>query len=794
MTNESNCTEVNDRSKDEAHRLTEDILDKILSLSSLDFSKVLDVGFEDSVINAVAVGLNMLGEELKRSVVSIEYVNSILESMNDSLLVINPTGTIRTINTYCAKLLGYSKDNLTNANIDTLITRESFYEISGMLSGVNTENPHAFNVVFRSKSNQDIPMQINASVIYDKNGVISCLLMVGRDMRETLALIDKAESATNAEKRRSHELSLAHLELELAHDRLEQQVLERTKELRIANQNLNIEIEERKRAELEVRAREEKFRNIFEMASVAILEVDLSLLLKKLAILPVDTKKNFRAELSRDNLLLTELSQVIKIIDTNHATLTMFGAKDKAELSSRLDELIFEKSYQGIEYMLVAIEQKRDYLETHCSFISLDKKELDVLIQLKMYPTSSSGIGSLVTIIDLTETKSLKEQLRQSQKMEAVGRIAGGIAHDFNNLLTVILSYGQMVLDDLPEGSEPRSRIEPMVECSERAADLTKQLLAFSRRQLIEPKIIDLNDLIANMEKMLKRVLGEDIELIGIRDNNLAKIKADVSQIEQVIMNLVVNARDAMVHGGKLMIETKNVNLTSDELKSISDLAPGPYVLLAVSDTGSAMSPEVQARIFEPFFTTKGVGNGTGLGLSTVYGIVKQNNGHLEVLSELGRGTVFKIYLPISLSEGEAIKAISAKPQKDALIGNGTIFVVEDEDSVRMVATAILKKNGYQVLTASDPLEAIEMLASYKGHIDLLLSDVIMPNMKGSQMAESICALRPGLKVLFMSGYTDNAINQNGLLDQGKEFLQKPFTPQSLLLKVKSLLKPEANN
>lgn len=801
---------TNKKKHEEAQRLTEDILEMILALSALDFSKSLEVGFEDSGFNAVAVGLNMLGEELKRSVVSIEYVNNIIESMNDILIVINLDGTLKSINGFCAKILGYSKDNLNNVSVQQIIDANDYEKVSLIFSSQKTEEVRSLAITFISSEGIKIPMQVNLSMIQNNAGVNSGILLVGRDMRETMSLIAKAERAANAERRRAQELSLAHLELEkahekltsfnqslqneifqrnkaeeelkLAHDRLEQQVAERTQELTIANANLNGEIEERKRAEQEVRAREEKFRNIFHSTSVAILEMDLSQLLTKLSLLSDSEKKNFKEELANDELLRQELESSLIIIDVNDVTLSMFKAKDKAEFQERIGEIFFEKSFQWAESGLQAISLDQKYFETSCSLLNLNKEELEVLVQVKLYNNAlQQGMG-LITIIDVTETKLLKEQLRQSQKMEAVGQMAGGIAHDFNNLLTVILSYGQMVLEEIGPEHELSQKIGPMVECSERAASLTRQLLAFSRRQVIEPKVLDLTKLIHNMEKMLKRILGEEISLQGEKAQKSCSIKADAGQIEQIIVNLAVNARDAMPHGGKLRIDVAPIKVGSNK----SEIEPGSYVMLKVSDTGSGMPPEVKAKIFEPFFTTKEVGKGTGLGLSTVYGIVKQSNGYLDVESELGKGTTFKIYFPQIADKEDDLTVTSEKIQN--LRGKSRIFVVEDEDSVRMVACAVLRKAGYQVFETDDPEKAVEMLDDQNTNIDLLISDVIMPHMRGPQMAEKICQHRPDLKVLFMSGYTDNAINKNGELDKGKEFLQKPFTPVSLLSKVKALL------
>jgi signal transduction histidine kinase len=378
-----------------------------------------------------------------------------------------------------------------------------------------------------------------------------------------------------------------------------------------------------------------------------------------------------------------------------------------------------------------------------------------------------------------------EEQLRQSQKLEAVGRLAGGIAHDFNNLLSVILSYAEMLIVDRSVSARGRAELEEIKRAGERAADLTRQMLAFSRQQVLEAKIIDLNDILANLHKMLGRVLGEDIELKLLPARQLGLVLADPGQLEQVIMNLVVNARDAMPQGGKLTIATSNVELDHTYAKEHLGVTPGPYVLLSVSDTGVGMDKAMQARIFEPFFTTKERGKGTGLGLSTVFGIVKQSGGNLLVYSEPGLGATFKIYLPQAQGEQMAVPARSATA---VTRGTETILLVEDEDQVRSVASGVLGRAGYHVLEARSPGEAILACEQHPVRIDLLLTDVVMPNMSGRLLAERISSLRPDIRVLFMSGYTDDAILHHGVLDSGVAFLQKPLTPVALARKVREVL------
>jgi signal transduction histidine kinase/HAMP domain-containing protein len=385
------------------------------------------------------------------------------------------------------------------------------------------------------------------------------------------------------------------------------------------------------------------------------------------------------------------------------------------------------------------------------------------------------------------ERVTLEEQFRQSQKMEAVGRLAGGVAHDFNNILTIIKGYGQLCLMKSPEKHSPEEDIAEILKAADRAADLTRQLLAFSRRQVMEMKVLDLNSLLMNLEKMLRRIIGEDVVLAMNLAGNLGRIKADPGQIEQVIINLAVNARDAMLSGGRLTIETADIVLDDDYVRSHVGMNPGHYVWLAVSDTGTGMTPEVKERVFEPFFTTKENGKGTGLGLSMVYGIVKQSGGNVSVYSEPGHGSVFKIYLP--RVEEEAIALVRRDEAGPMPRGDETVLLVEDELSVRDLAARILRRQGYKVLEASDGNEAFLLAQNHSGkNIHLMITDVVMPRMGGRELADRLKNVRSDMKVLFISGYTDDAIVHHGVLDPGIEFLQKPFSPTALAQKVREVL------
>jgi two-component system cell cycle sensor histidine kinase/response regulator CckA len=389
-------------------------------------------------------------------------------------------------------------------------------------------------------------------------------------------------------------------------------------------------------------------------------------------------------------------------------------------------------------------------------------------------------------MVDITERKALETQLQQSRKMEAVGRLAGGIAHDFNNLLTIISGYTELAMSRQNLPSEAHADIERIENASGRAAALVRQLLAFSRKQVLQPKILDLNKIVLNLDSLLRRLMDERIEMVTRVKDDLGKVKADPAQVEQVIMNLVVNARDAMPEGGRLVVETCNTDLDATYAVDHVPVKPGRYVMLAVSDTGVGMDRQTVAHIFEPFFTTKESGRGTGLGLSTVYGIVKQSGGYIWVYSEPGKGSTFKIYLPRVDEVVEGASTAQATPR--AQRGTETILIVEDEEAVRELIQTVLTEKGYDVIPSLDPLHAEKIAAEFPGEIHLLLTDMVMPGMSGRELAERISASRRDIRVLFMSGYTDNVITSGGMLQEGLAFLQKPFSPAALVQKVREVL------
>jgi nitrogen-specific signal transduction histidine kinase/ActR/RegA family two-component response regulator len=395
-------------------------------------------------------------------------------------------------------------------------------------------------------------------------------------------------------------------------------------------------------------------------------------------------------------------------------------------------------------------------------------------------------IAAVVAFIDTSDRRVLESQLRQTSKMEAVGQLAGGIAHDFNNLLTVIMSYSAMLLDRLDVTDPDHEDVQEIAAAADRAAGLTRQLLAFSRQQVMQPRVISINAVVGDLEKMLRRLIGEDVALEISLDPGVATINADPGQLEQVLMNLVVNARDAMPTGGRLSITTENARLSADSVAGALHAAVGDYVMLAVTDTGTGMTVEVQRRLFDPFFTTKDHGRGTGLGLSTVYGIVNQSGGEITVCSELGQGSTFKVFFPRFLSSAETTSH-EIKP-KEVPRGVETVLVVEDDSNLRELVARVLRKSGYEVHVAAGGVEAISIASDPLTLIDAVISDVVMPGMNGRELVEKLLEMRPGIACLLMSGYTDDDVLRRGVQQGETAFLQKPFTPDQLARKVREVL------
>ena len=522
------------------------------------------------------------------------------------------------------------------------------------------------------------------------------------------------------------------------------------------------DITERKRAEEALRSSEEKYRTILENIEDGYFEVDIA--------------GNF-------TFFNDSMCRIY-----GYPSEELMGMNDR----QYTDQENAKKLFQAFNRVYRTGESTKEF---DWEMIRKDGTKRSIVASVSLIKDPSDNrIGFRGIVRDITERKraeeekaSLQEQLRQSQKIEAIGRLAGGIAHDFNNLLTVIKGYSQLSLIELKEDVPLRGNIEEIKRASEKAADLTRQLLAFSRRQILEMKVLDLNTALRDMDKMLHRLIGEDIELITLLADDLRRVKTDLGWVEQIIMNLAVNARDAMPSVGKLTIETANVELDGAYARNHIAVTPGRYVMLSVSDTGVGMTPEVRQQVFEPFFTTKEKGKGTGLGLSTVYGIVKQSGGNIWVYSEPGKGTTFKIYLP---RVDEPLEEIKERVVKEELPhGSETILVVEDEEEVRKLAVRILQRQGYTVLDAPDGDGSLVICGERKDDpIHLILTDVVMPGMSGRQLADRLGSFHSEMKVLYMSGYTDNAITHHGVLEKGMNYIQKPFTVDGLARKVREVL------
>jgi two-component system cell cycle sensor histidine kinase/response regulator CckA len=423
--------------------------------------------------------------------------------------------------------------------------------------------------------------------------------------------------------------------------------------------------------------------------------------------------------------------------------------------------------------------------------IAKDGRWIPVEVNTTLIIQDGVAVGIQGIARNVTERKKLEQQLRQAQKMEAIGLLAGGVAHDFNNLLTAIIGYSDLTIRRLEDHDPLRRNLEEIRRAGNFAASLTRQLLAFSRKQILQPRVLDLNSVVAEMGRMLRRLIGEEIELRTVLRPDLGRIKADPGQIEQVIMNLAINARDAMPHGGKLAIETQAVTFTEELADQPFAVSAGSYVKLLVTDSGIGMDKETVARIFEPFFTTKESGKGTGLGLSTVYGIIKQSGGYIVVQSEIGQGTTFAVYLPQVEAESEEYKLSTAI--QDHLQGNETVLLVEDQATVRRTVRKILETYGYQVLEARNGGAALLLCERYEKPIDLLLTDVVMPEMSGRELADRLASQHAETKVLYMSGYTDDVIVHHGVLDEGMAFIQKPFAADVLARKVRDVLDDPGN-
>jgi PAS domain S-box-containing protein len=533
-------------------------------------------------------------------------------------------------------------------------------------------------------------------------------------------------------------------------------------------------------SEQALRISEERYRTLFDASPFPMWEEDFSSLKRYLDELARKGVTDLREFLDAHRDVLEECANRVKILDVNRAAREFYGASDRSEMPEDLGAFFDEAAYDGFREELAVLAENNSRFQTEFRTHTLAGEVRTVNMIVSIVPSPNNDWSRvIVSFFDITDRKRLEEQLLQSQKLESLGRLAGGIAHDFNNLLTVINGYSELVLTGLPERDTLRSQITEIRNAGARGAELTQQLLAFSRKQVAQLRPMDLNGLIQESESMLRRVIGEDVRLLLRLDPNTGPIKADRGQMHQVLMNLVVNGREAMPNGGTLTIETRNVDLGANLEEKPGAPGTRPFLLLRVRDTGIGMDDDTKQHLFEPFFTTKYAGKGTGLGLSTVFGVVTQSGGHISVSSEVGQGAEFSVFLPRTSSpaQPEALPAAHMAAQT----GTGAILVVEDQPEVRTLTCALLREHGYEVLEAQDGLEALLLAESSTKPIRLLLTDVIMPGINGKELAARLETLRPGVRTVYMSGYTDRIMSNSGVLDSSVAFLQKPFTPDQLI-------------
>ena len=543
-----------------------------------------------------------------------------------------------------------------------------------------------------------------------------------------------------------------------------------------------------RQSEYSVRVDEERYRALFENSPFPMWEEDFSRVKEYVDGLAAGGVANLRSYLTENREALKECVRRISVLDVNRAARHFYGVEDKRELLGDLTKIFDDPAYEVFCDEIAALAETKSMYQTEFLAHTLCGEERTVNMVVYLAPSPRQDWSRVIVFFfDITDRKRLEEQLQQSQKLESLGRLAGGIAHDFNNLLMVITGYSDLLLGTLDDPEKVRGGLMEIKRAGERGADLTQQLLAFSRKQITQPQALSLNEVVQESQGMLQRVIGEDVRLVTSLDPATWTIKADRGQLHQVLMNLVLNSRQAMPQGGVLTIRTRNVHLGSDFQEEPEGAGGLAHVLLQINDTGAGMDEQTRKHVFEPFFTTKGGRKGTGLGLATVFGIVTHSGGHISVESEPGHGTTFNLYF-LSIPEAANGETRDHEPRPRAK-GSGTVLVVEDQEEVRQITCAILRGLGFHVLEAADGMEALLVVAEYQKPIRLMVTDVIMPGINGRELAESMALLRPEMLVIYMSGYTDRILGKDGVLDGSVAFLQKPFTPEKLTQMVQRVLR-----